>query len=107
MPNDLAWATRGAYRPTGDLNEVLSTLRSLKPGDVCIYHTGDLSFDKKGDKDLRLIANEVWGRYLAGEVLLTRRRLLSPAPGQPFHGEYLATKTKETRPVCVREFMAA
>jgi hypothetical protein len=92
---------------SGDANEVLSAVRSLNPGDACVYHVGDLSFDKKADEELRLIASEVWNRYLAGELLLTRRRLVSPVPGQPFHGEYIATKTKVTRPVLVREPMAA
>lgn len=83
-------------------------LRQARPGDVCIYHTGLLMFDRyepqwdsggagrpsfalrRNVEDMRLA---VLTAARLGDVLLTQRRL------SPGHYEYLATRTGKDRAI--------
>lgn len=79
-------------------------LRTAKPTDVCIYHTGLLmadrmaGFKRKGpyatlDRQLEDLRIGVLTAWSLGDVLLTQRRL---GEGQY---EYLATRTQKDRAI--------
>lgn len=65
--------------------DIGNRLAALKQGETCIYHVGNLAFDRgwdaagrKRDKDEARIhdtANLAWRLHQAGRVALTQRRV--------------------------------
>lgn len=56
-------------------NAWLTRLAQAKRGQWIMYHVGYLYTDRTKNKKLAALANEVYARYLAGDVLPVQRRL--------------------------------
>lgn len=90
----------GPHQFEEDAELAIWMVRELSPGESVTYHTGNLLTDRRRAA-VRALANEVYWRARAGQILLTQKRL-PPATGITRRGKaitmaayaYIATRPR-------------
>lgn len=63
-----------AIRPS-EPARILSAIKSIKPGQVVVYHHGDLVYDRIRNRQIDAIGSEIYCRYKDGKIILLRSRV--------------------------------